>query len=215
MADTSVVEEGGQTPAEDGGDENQQKNAKEERKIVKIFNHYDNDKDGHLSYSELKKLHHDTEGEVLSKKEYKKVCAILGANHAKGLKVRNLILAYQARGQSGVDEDYDKIFGEGAYAAAQSKEPSPQMPQIPDQNVQNFIDKQLMDNKREQIAAAVAAAKVRQALEAEEAAKALADGPKSPKKKNKKKKYLEKKKAAAAAGGGAGKKKDETLDDFM
>jgi hypothetical protein len=92
----------------------------QKKMISFIFDKYDLDKDKFLNFSELKALSMDTEGNEMSKKQYKTICGSLSANHAKGLKLQHLAITYLTP-DSDIEKDFTKLFPNSAAMIAVSR----------------------------------------------------------------------------------------------
>lgn len=94
-------------------------------RVRALHEHFDVDKDGYLSFEELRSLQLLTSGSDMSTDQYLMVCKALECSPGKGITLDALRLTYAADGTS-VDDDYRKVFPERKPKCSQTEKPSNQ-----------------------------------------------------------------------------------------
>ena len=80
-------------------------------KIVLIFKYFDEDKNGLLSYKELRQLQLQTSGEDMDGPQFSTVCSMYKCDPHDGLTLENLRDIYTSQGvDSSLDDDYRKVY---------------------------------------------------------------------------------------------------------
>lgn len=92
-----------------------------DEKLRAIFQHFDDNDDGYLSYQELRRLQLQTSGDDLDGPTFCALCQEFKCQPSRGLTLDALRATYQdgdgidggAEGSASIEEDYDKIFPDG------------------------------------------------------------------------------------------------------
>mmetsp|Transcript_147 Transcript_147/g.242 ORF Transcript_147/g.242 Transcript_147/m.242 type:complete len:151 (-) Transcript_147:39-491(-) len=98
--------------------ENDESFAKEMKdKVAAIHEYFDKDKDGFLSFQELRSLQLLTSGDDMDENQFVAVCRVLDCHPTKGISLDALKLTYAADG-SNIDKDYATVFPESSSTAS-------------------------------------------------------------------------------------------------
>lgn len=92
-----------------------------DEKLRAIFQHFDDNDDGYLSYQELRRLQLQTSGDDLDGPTFCALCEEFKCQPSRGLTLDALRATYEdgdgidggAEGSASIEEDYDKIFPDG------------------------------------------------------------------------------------------------------
>ena len=92
-----------------------------DEKLRAIFQHFDDNDDGYLSYQELRRLQLQTSGDDLDGPTYCALCEEFKCQPSRGLTLDALRATYEdgdgidggAEGSASIEEAYDKIFPDG------------------------------------------------------------------------------------------------------